>query len=68
MKFSQLFFAANSILFTSVLEKNLNGLINILLGFGKASGQLINFAKSGILLSANVSHEDFEFVRAKLKV
>lgn len=63
---SHLFFAYDSIFLTRALDSNIERLVGTFNRFGAASGHLINFSKSGVLLSANASQEDYEYICAKV--
>jgi ribonuclease HI len=65
---SHMFFADDSLIFTRLEGDNLLNFLQVLQIFGKASGQNINFDKSGFFLSANATHEDNLRVESLLKM
>ena len=65
---SHLFFADDSIFFCKMQEKSVAFLIQLLADFGIASGQRVNFSKSGVFLSANATQEDVDWICHRLGV
>ena len=57
-KISHLFFADDSLMFCRARSKNCLKLVEILDRYGKASGQVVNIDKSGILFSSNTRNVD----------
>ena len=49
-------------------KKIVSFLIQLLEDFGMASGQRVNFSKSGVFLSANASQEDVDWIIHRLGV
>lgn len=60
---SHLFFANDSLLFCRVTREECLTLKNSLELYERASGQAVNFLKSGIFFSTNVSFEDREVMK-----
>ena len=56
-KVSHLFFADDTLIFSKATIRDCEGILNALHKYGEASGQHINFTKSSILFSPNVSQQ-----------
>ena len=56
-KVSHLFFANDSLVFSKADMRNCEEILGIIYKYGEASGQRINFDKSSILFSSNVSQQ-----------
>ena len=63
---SYLFFAEDSIVFCKLQGKSISFFVQTLEDFGRASGQLVNFSKSGVILSANASQEYADWICQRL--
>ena len=57
-KITHLFFADDSMLFCRARRDDCRKLVEILKGYGEASGQVVNNDKSSILFSSNTNEED----------
>lgn len=65
---SHLFFTDDSIFFCKMQKKTISFLSHTLEEFGRALVKLVNLVKSGIMLSANVSKKDIDWISQRLKV
>ena len=57
-KVLHLFFANDTLIFTKAVIREYEGILEILNKYGAISGQCINFEKSSMLLSPNMSQQE----------